>query len=157
MIQIRSVAALCVVAWLTACAAPSASNTSASASSAATWAKEATGGLLTAEKGSVTDPGCANQKLDYEVKALALDAAGQTPAMTITRSGSSCLGRTGQLSELWVKSEGRWVRQFSLSEGEIRALPSRTLGLADVSVSGGSCSPVWRWQGSRYDIGKRCP
>ncbi|MDT4825961.1 hypothetical protein FQZ97_592580 [compost metagenome] len=157
MIQIRSAAALCLAALLTACAAPSPSSASASATSVATWAKEATGGLLTADKGSVTDPGCANQKVDYEVKPLALDAAGQTPALVITRSGSSCLGRTGALSELWVKSEGRWVLQFSASEGEIRALPSRTLGRADVSVSGGSCSSVWRWQGSRYDTTSRCP
>lgn len=157
MIQIRSAAALCLAALLTACAAPTPSNASATASSVATWAKEATGGLLTAAKGSVTDPGCANQKVDYEVKALALDAAGQTPAMVITRSGSSCLGRTGQLSELWVKSGGRWVRQFSASEGEIQTLSSQASGLADVSVSGGSCSPVWRWQGSRYDMATRCP
>ena len=154
----RSAATLILVAVLTACASSTSPRPSGTEPhSTALWAKEATGGLLTASKGSVVDPGCANQKLDYEAKDLQVDASGQTPGMVITRSGSTCLGKTGQKSEFWVKSGGRWVMQFSVGEGEIKTLATKNLGVSDVSVVGGTCAPVWRWQGARYEIAHRCP
>jgi hypothetical protein len=154
----RSAATLILVAVLTACAASTSPRPpGVEPPSTAIWAKEATGGLLMASKGSVVDPGCANQTLDYEAKVLQVDDSGETPGMVITKSGSTCLGKTGQRSEFWVKSGGRWVMQFSVGEGDIRTLAPKNLGVSDVSVFGGNCAPVWRWQGARYEITRRCP
>lgn len=158
MKPIRAATILCFAFSLLACAAhPPSSEFVASTSAMELWVKEVSGGLLPSVKGSVVDPDCANQKVDYETQQLALDAKDRTPALVITKSGSTCLGRTGQKSELWVKSGGQWVSQFVVSEGEIQTLPSRSQGFADLSVRGGSCSPLWRWQGQRYVVVKRCP
>lgn len=155
MHSIRWAAACALAATLAACASSTTTSTVTTQPSVATWAKEASGGLLVAEKGSVVDPACANQRVDYEVQPL--EIGHQIPAILIVKSGSSCLGKAGQASEVFVKAGGRWTSQFK-SGGDVRPLPTRTAGVQDLGVDdGSSCKSEWHWQGGAYEISKRCP
>lgn len=117
---------------------------------------QATGGRLTATQGRYHDDAC-DEDIDYRAKLVDLNDDGQPEVFT--ELDSECLGgRIGVYLDLYIRDkQGRWQPQFGFPAG-YTLLPARHLGFPDIEMGGpGLCAPVWRWNGSKYALFKRCP
>ncbi|MFZ1321467.1 MAG: hypothetical protein WAT71_07925 [Ignavibacteria bacterium] len=73
--------------------------------------------------------------------------------------GQSCMsGIAGNFIELYIKDiSGKWNAQFGF-DGFPNILETTNLGFPDIEIAGpGFCFPVWRWNGEKYDLFKKCP
>ena len=117
---------------------------------------QATDGFLKSTKGRYFDKAC-NEQVDYSAKVVDLNGDGQPEV--ITNQQSICLaGMAGNLVDLYIKDKhGQWQSQFGFG-GAAELLKTRHLGYPDIEISGpGMCFPVWRWNGTKYRIYKKCP
>ena len=116
---------------------------------------QATGGRFSARRGETLNKDC-NQKVPYTAEVVDLNRDGQPEVLT-SEFGSCVGGRVGSTMDLYVRDkQGRWRAQFGFP-GIFMPQATRHGGWPDVGVGGpGTCMPVWRWNGQRYDIHKRC-
>lgn len=115
---------------------------------------EATQGEFKALKGRYVDEDL-DTSVTYDAEVVDLDGDGQPEVFT--RRHGSMFGAAGVEVQLYVKDpRGRWRPQFGFP-GDYRILVTRAGGYPDIEIAGpGTCSPVWRWNGSAYRIHKRC-
>ena len=147
-----------VVCILTGGAAPVLAEGATSAADPTAQAKvvaEATAGRLKALTGKFFDEDCGTE-VDYRADVVDLNGDGQPEVFTQLQSG--CYGMAGSQLDLLVKSkDGKWVSQFGFP-GMYTILETKHLGYPDIEIGGpGTCFPVWRWNGTRYDLHKKCP
>ncbi|MGZ8942620.1 MAG: hypothetical protein ACXW00_07635 [Methylobacter sp.] len=118
---------------------------------------EATGGLLKSPHGEFFSKDC-NEKLDYDAEIMDLNKDGQPEVLTQIQG--TCLGGvTGVNVNLYIKDKksGLWNPQFGFP-GIYSVLKTMNNGYPDIEFGGpGFCSPVWRWNGQKYQIYKKCP
>lgn len=117
---------------------------------------EATDGRLKGSKGRLFDTDC-NQWLDYEAEVIDLNRDGQPEVFTQIH-GTCWGGHTGVHMNLFIKDrDGQWQPQFGFP-GIYRVMETGNQGFPDIEVGGpGTCFPVWRWTGARYEIHRTCP
>lgn len=115
----------------------------------------ATGGKMKAMQGRAFDKDCG-QEIDYQAEAVDLNGDGQLEVLT--HEGGMCFGRAGAQMNLYIRDRsGQWQPQFGFP-GMARLLNTRRHGFPDIQVDGpGTCFPVWRYDGKRYQLFKRCP
>ncbi len=117
---------------------------------------EATGKKFTQEKGTYFDESCA-EDIAYSNEVLDLNDDG-VPEVFTTIEGTCFGGATGSFIELYIKDKAnQWQPQFGFP-GIYNVLKERNLGYPDIEIGGpGFCFPIWRWNGVKYDIHKKCP
>lgn len=108
---------------------------------------------LTERNGQWLD--ACDRPTEPQVDVMDLNGDGK-PEVFVSVSGT-CYGNTGvNLSLLIQDKQGRWQDNFGFP-GVYRLLGTRHRGYPDIEIGGpGFCFPVWRWNGSRYNIFKRC-
>lgn len=116
---------------------------------------EVTSGRLKALTGRFLDEDCGTE-VDYKAEVVDLNGDGQSEVFTLLQSG--CYGMAGSQLDLLIKAkDGKWVSQFGFP-GMYTILETKHLGYPDIEIGGpGTCFPVWRWNGTRYDLHKKCP
>lgn len=116
---------------------------------------EATGQSFKALEGQIFDKDC-EETVDYAAEVVDLNGDGQPEVFTMKYG--PCYGRGGGEMDLLIKDRsGQWVSQFGFS-GSYEILGTSNLGFPDIEILGpGMCLPVWRWNGSKYDLFKQCP
>jgi len=116
---------------------------------------EATGGKFKAISGKYFEKAC-DESLDYTAEVVDLNGDGR-PEVFITVDGTCLGGITGQYIDLYIKGrDGRWKSQFGFP-GIYNVLKTKNKGYPDIEIGGpGMCFPVWRWNGNKYDIHKKC-
>jgi len=87
-----------------------------------------------------------------------VDLNGDDQAEVFVFVSSSCYGAAGgQLSLLIKDNSGRWKSNLGFPAGGYKVLSTKNKGYPDIEIGGpGFCFPVWRWNGTKYDIHKRC-
>lgn len=115
---------------------------------------EATRGELKALRGRYFDKGC-DATIEYDAKVVDLNDDGQPEVFT--QQYGSCFGLAGVELNLYIRDgKGRWRSQFGFP-GFYELLSTRSLGYPDIKIGGpGDCAPVWRWNGQKYALYKRC-
>lgn len=115
---------------------------------------QATGGSLKALKGTYFDK---DFEATVEYDAVVVDLNGDGQPEVFTRQYGGMFGMAGVQLQLYIKSKnGKWVPQFGFP-GDYRLLTSKSGGFPDIEIVGpGTCFPVWRWNGTVYDLHKRC-
>jgi hypothetical protein len=116
---------------------------------------EATSGSMTATTGTIFDASC-NISLDYDAEVIDLNGDGQPEVFT--QIYGTCLGGSAGVSlDLYIKDRnGRWNSQFGFP-GVYSVLESKNMDYPDIEIGGpGSCFPVWRWGGERYQLFQTC-
>jgi hypothetical protein len=70
----------------------------------------------------------------------------------------SCYGAAGAELSLFIRdNKGQLQMNLGFPAGGYKLLSTRHMGYPDIEIGGpGFCFPVWRWNGSKYDIYKRC-
>lgn len=114
---------------------------------------EATSGDLTGTSGDYF-PDCGGT---YTAELLDLNNDGQPEVFV--QIGQSCMsGIIGNHIELYVKDKnGKWNEQFGF-DGLPTFLDTFNEGFPDIEIGmTGDCFPVWRWNGEKYDLYKKCP
>lgn len=108
---------------------------------------------LTERHGQVLD--ACDQPTEPQVDVVDLNGDGNPEVFVSV--GGLCYGNTGvNLSLLIRDKQGQWHDNFGFP-GIYKVLGTRHLGYPDIEIGGpGFCFPVWRWNGSRYRIFKRC-
>lgn len=116
---------------------------------------QATAGKFKASKGDYFSETC-DERVEYSAGLVDLNGDGQPEVLTY-EYGMCMGGRVGQHVNLYIKDkQGRWRAQFGFP-GEYMPLATRNRGYPDIEFGGpGTCFPVWRWNGQRYAIHKRC-
>ena len=115
----------------------------------------ATNGQFKSAKGKYFSKDC-NEQVDYEAEAIDLNGDGQLEVFT--KEYGSCIGgRTGVHMNLYIKTKaGLWKAQFGFP-GMYKILTTQSKGYPDIEIGGpGTCFPIWRWDGQKYDIHKKC-
>ena|SRR5690606_8877818 len=122
---------------------------------AADAVQSATRGKLKLGQGRVKDQECG-QQIEYETQAIDLNGDGQLEVMT--KEYGACFGMAGVQMNLYIKDKaGQWQPQFGFP-GEPNLLTAKKHGFPDIEVLGpGQCFPVWRYNGTAYQLHKRCP
>lgn len=117
---------------------------------------EATGGRFDSRVGSFFDKNC-NETIPYGIDVIDLNSDGQ-PEVFITLHGTCYGGMTGANVDLMIKDQdGQWVSQFGFP-GIYKVLETKNMGYPDIEFGGpGFCFPIWRWNGQKYAIHKKCP
>lgn len=136
-------------------AVPTTSTFAAEPTSDAQIITEATGGKLLDTRGSYFDTDC-QQSVDYDAEVVDLNQDGQPEVFTNVHG--TCLGgMAGMSMDLYIKNKsGQWVSQFGFP-GVYKILETGNEGYPDIEIGGpGACFPVWRWNGAKYDIHKKC-
>ena len=115
----------------------------------------ATGGKMKASQGRAFDRDCG-QEVEYEAQAIDLNGDGQLEVLTHESGG--CFGRAGVQMNLYIRARnGQWQPQFGFP-GMATVLKTRRNGYPDIQIGGpGTCFPVWRFDGQRYQLARRCP
>ncbi len=92
-----------------------------------------------------------------ETQVVDLNGDGQ-PEVFVSISSGSCYGMAGGELHLFIKDkQGQWKSNLGFPAGDYNLLSTKNKGFPDIEIGGpGSCSPVWRWNGTEYDIHKRC-
>ncbi|MBK9334837.1 MAG: hypothetical protein IPM96_21165 [Ignavibacteria bacterium] len=114
---------------------------------------EATNGEFKNTSG-LYNPDCGG---DYTAQLLDLNKDGQPEVLV--QVGQGCLtGIAGNHMELYIKDKNeKWNTQFGF-DGFPNILETTNLGYPDIEIAGpGFCFPVWRWNGEKYDLFKKCP
>ncbi len=108
---------------------------------------------LTERNGIILDACEQPTKPEIEVKDLNGDGKPEVFVMV----GGSCYGNTGVNLSLLIKDkQGNWKDNFGFP-GIYKLLDTKNLGYPDIEIGGpGFCFPVWRWNGNKYAIHKRC-
>jgi hypothetical protein len=116
---------------------------------------EATKGKLTKTEGEYFDELCGT--VHYDTEIIDLNNDGQ-PEVFTNLHGTCMGGRTGVYMKLYIKNaSGHWIRQFGFP-GLYKILKTKNKGYPDIEIGGpGFCFPVWRWNGQRYGLHKKCP
>lgn len=114
---------------------------------------EATNGKYSALEGSISE--CDEQQ-DYTAEITDLNKDGQ-PEVLVNISGSCLGGMAGSFTDLYIKNKtGKWVSQFGFP-GMPEILKTKNKGYPDIEIGGpGFCFPVWRWDGQKYKVLKKC-
>lgn len=115
---------------------------------------EATGGEFKKAHGTYSDD--CQKNIEYEAEVIDLNKDGQPEVFLLIRGG--CVtGFVGTSMELYIKNKnGKWETQFGF-DGWYNILETKNKGYPDIEIQGpGFCFPVWRWNGKRYDIFKKC-
>lgn len=149
-------ARMLLAAMFTALAAPaSAPVWAAGAGSAAAVVADATAGRMKATRGKYFEPAC-NESLDYEAEVVDLNGDGR-PEVFTSVMGICLGGGAGVHMNLYVQgADGRWRPQFGFP-GIYEVLKTRNKGYPDIAIGGpGNCAPVWRWNGGKYALYKKC-
>ncbi len=115
---------------------------------------EATQGALKSTKGKYFDKSF-NASVDYEAQVIDLNGDGQPEVFT--KHHGAMFGGAGVSMDLLIKGKnGKWASQFGFP-GEYNILKTKNKGYPDIEIQGpGTCFPIWRWNGSVYDLHKRC-
>jgi len=141
------VTTICTVPLVAALAFPSTAFAAPPDSSAdAKIISEATGGKLKATQGEYFDKYCG--PVDYGAAVVDLNGDGRPEVFT--NLYGSCYGMAGRQMDLYIKdTRGEWKSQFGFN-GEPIMLKTKRMGYPDILIAG-SCLPVWRWNGQKYD------
>lgn len=117
---------------------------------------EATGGQFNSRQGTYFDKTC-NETTAYQTEVVDLNGDGQ-PEVFVSIQGTCWGGMAGVHMNLMIKApDGQWKPQFGFP-GIYQILETKNKGYPDIEIGGpGFCFPVWRWNGQRYDIYKKCP
>ena len=96
------------------------------------------------------------QEVQPDIKLVDLNKDGNSEIFVML--GSSCFGSTGFYLSLLIKDQSnQWQENFGFSAGGYRLLKSVSDSYPDIEIIGpGFCFPVWRWNGTKYAIHKRC-
>ncbi len=115
---------------------------------------EATKGALKSTKGKYFDKSF-NASVDYEAQVIDLNGDGQPEVFT--KHHGAMFGGAGVSVDLLIKGKnGKWASQFGFP-GDYNILKTKNKGYPDIEIQGpGSCFPIWRWNGSVYDLHKKC-
>lgn len=115
-----------------------------------------THGKLKGLKGQYFSKLCG-EMIEYEAEVIDLNNDGQLEVFTL-ESGTCLGGRAGVLLNLYVKdASGQWRTQFDFP-GFYKILKTKNKGYPDIEIGGpGLCFPVWRWDGQKYQLHKKCP
>lgn len=97
-----------------------------------------------------------DQPVQPETKVIDLNGDGKPEVFVLV--GSSCYGNAGGELSLLIKNErGRWESNLGVPAGGYKVLGMKNKGYPDIEIGGpGSCLPVWRWNGAKYAIYRRC-
>ena len=92
----------------------------------------------------------------YTVDVIDLNKDGQPEVLVNIQS--SIFGMVGNSLELFIKDRsGVWQPQFGFP-GIPYFLETGYEDFPDIEIGGpGFCFPVWRWNGEKYDLFKKCP
>jgi hypothetical protein len=98
---------------------------------------------------------------EVRTEVVDLDGDGQPEVFVLVASppgGVACYGNAGAELSLLIKGkEGDWKPNLRIPAAGYKVLPTKNKGYPDIEVGGpGACFPVWRWNGHRYDLYKRC-
>lgn len=95
--------------------------------------------------------GCGTIRFDTQVVDLNKDG---TPEVIIS-AGNTCLsGNAGASLYLFIKDRtGQYREQLGVPAVGATPLASGNAGFPDLLIQGpGFCTPVWRWNGEKYDL-----
>ena len=93
----------------------------------------------------------------YKVETPDLNKDG-VPEVVVAGGDDCSWGVMGQSVFIFVKSSGRYRKNFGEACGEWHALPERSKGYSDLSVyKYGHCDEVLRWNGEKYAHFKYVP
>ena len=102
-------------------------------------------------------PSTSNCRATYSVTMANLNGDG-VPEVFI-KGGSSYKSRRLD-SSIWLfvkDGHGSYVPHFGFPATEYKILKSKNKGFADIQFVGGSCEPIWRWDGKTYGHYKNVP
>ena len=107
--------------------------------------------------GAKYPPSTSNCRATYSV--VMVDLNGDGIPEVFVRGGSSFKSRHLQ-SSIWLfvkDNKGSYAPHFGFPATEYKILKSKSKGMPDIQFVGGSCEPVWRWNGKSYGHYKNVP
>jgi hypothetical protein len=116
---------------------------------------QATHGILKSTKGRFFEASC-NEEIAFDTQVIDLNKDG-SPEVFTNYYGTCIGGAAGVQVNLYIKNKvGKWISQFGFP-GTYSILDAKNKGYPDIEIGGpGECFPIWRWNGSKYDIYKKC-
>jgi len=96
------------------------------------------------------------QEVEPDIELVDLNKDGNSEIFIMVES--SCFGNAGFYLSLLIKDKNnQWQENFGFSAGGYRLLKSVSDGYPEIEITGpGFCFPVWRLNGAKYAIHKRC-
>ena len=99
--------------------------------------------------------GCGRQ-VTPKVELADLNRDGQ-PEVFLWVPGSCSGGAAGAELTLFVKRSGQWQANLGFPAGGYKTLKTTNKGFPDLEIGGpGFCFPVWRWNGAKYELHRKC-
>lgn len=98
-----------------------------------------------------------DRPVEPKLEVVDLNGDGQSEVFALVED-SMCYGMAGSKLVLFIKDrQGVWQSNLDFPAGGYTQLKNRRGGFPDISInSPGPCAPVWGWNGSQYDLVKKC-
>ncbi len=97
-----------------------------------------------------------DRPVEPKLEMVDLNGDGQTEVFVMA-GDSICYGMAGSKLVLFIKDQqGKWQSNLDFSAGGYALLKNRRGGFPDLSIDLPGCAPVWGWNGSRYELVKKC-
>lgn len=102
-----------------------------------------------------------NDPVVLETEPMDLNGDGVEEVMITARhehGGTICFNSVGMSKTLMIKdASGEWKSNLGFMNDQVTVMPEKSGGFPDLELGGpGFCHPIWRWNGTEYDLYRRC-